>query len=133
MNRIAYIRMFLTSGLAEQGVRVTWVRKVFWDRPSFTRVSGDHHPMGFSPAGLLDGALYAFVCAEVLVERTAHLSDESFIDFVDSVRTHLHLHISQLGLDMPEDLLEVAVLAMQREITGLDFDLYESIARGAER
>lgn len=132
MNRLDHVRRFLTDGLADQQVAITWVPAERWGWDSFRRGAGEHHAMGFTPVMPRQGTLLAFVCPEVLVERTRHLSEAAFVDFLTSVRAHLQLHLAQLGLDMPDDLVEMSVLAAQRELIEVDFDLYETIALGAQ-
>lgn len=131
-RRVVYVRMALRLETADQLVELDWIAPSQWH--AFRKAAGpDHYALGFTPPYLVGGRLRVFACAEVLAAAAEHLEDRRFFEYVSGVRTHIHLHISQMEvLDLHPELVEVGVLAEQRSLVDLDFSVYESVRQRVE-
>jgi hypothetical protein len=136
-RRVAYVRNYFASGdetprkPGDPAFVVIFTEPAIWrNGPGILRGAtfmGDHFDVGFTAPNLHDGRFLTVMCAEVLVAKTADLTEAEFFSFVDSVHLHILLHILELDRGTPFEDHEAATLAAQRTYIDRDFALYERV------
>lgn len=123
-SRLRYVRMFLVAETDDQRIVIRWVSPRAWANEPSRRLAREHHPLGFSAPVQVGDESVVTVCAEVLVAACASLNDADFFGVIDSVRTHLHLHVIEMARVAAPDLIEVGVMQEQPRYTDLDFPTF---------